>query len=104
MEVRNFVGKEIFSAGCCGQKQNNNGRESTEHLRNRRRVLGRFRFSRHDRGQRNPQFATDRLTSLDLGQALAHFFFERDRILRPIVRIFAQEINEQIVQRLRRAA
>jgi len=63
-----------------------------------------FWFPWYDTGQRNSQFATNRLTPFNFIEALAHFLFERDRVLRPVLRIFAQKMQQQIMQYLGRSA
>lgn len=105
MQEWNFVWKEKL--GCCSRRQyeNSERHDSARDLCEwRRRLFRSFRFSRNDGRQWNSQFPADGLTPLDFRQAIAHFVLERDRILRPVFRIFAQEVHEQIVQHFWRPA
>ena len=102
MEEWNFVRKEKFRCRCRRQDENSECDESTEHLSKRRCRL--FRFLWNDRRQRNSQLATDGLTPFDFAQAIAHLLLERDWILRPVFRIFAEQVDEEIVQHFWRTA
>ena len=105
MKERNFVRKEKFGRYCRRQDENSERHDSTQNLGERCcRFFRLFGLSGNDRGQWNSQLAADGLTPLDFRQAITHLVLECDRILRPVLRIFAQQVHEQIVQHLGRPA
>ena len=103
-EIRNFIVKEIFGGCGAGDQENSDGANAAQHLSERTRWPLRFPFSGDYRSKRKPKLAPKRLPSLDFLQAIEHLFFERDRIVRTVIWIFAQQRHQQIVQRFRRSS